>query len=289
MGNVREIKRRIKSIDNIKQITKAMKMIAAVRIKRVETLIRKSSPYVDKLRQAVGEVLKVIEGESHPLMQVWPVKKISVIVVASDKGLCGSYNHNVLRESLKFVEELEEKNMHFDIIPFGVKAEKFFAKRNFSIYRKFSGWNATYSLAKQIADICIHRFKVREADEIVCLYNKPVSSLVQKVEKIKILPLDRNVLADSEKLASQRGLYYFEPAQREVLNYLLTRYVEGSFFHILLGAKSSELGARLKAMSNATDNAEKYSDELSLKFFRARQEDITREILEVSSGAEALR
>lgn len=294
MGNVRDIKRRIKSIDNIKQITRAMKMTAAVRMKRIDSILKKTLPYIEKTKEVESDVMGQMEQDGHQLMEAGAVKKLSIIVICSDKGLCGGYNYNILKNAAGFFEELAKQNLYFDIMLFGSKASRFFAKKSFPIYREFTGWKPGHALAKQVADICIHRFLLKEVDEIWCFYSNPVSSLTQKVERLKILPIEKKAVPDGgeDNAAPRRdvgGNYYFEPDYQKVIDYVFRKYIEGVFLSIFFKSRNAELGARLKAMTNATDNAEKYSHRLGLEFFRIRQEAITTEILEVSSGAEALQ
>lgn len=280
MAGVKDIKRRIKSVSNIQQITKALKMVAAARIKKAEDRMKTSRPYAYKMQEVVTEFTSQLEGALHPLMDWRKPEKTAVVVVSADKGLCGSYNNNVLRMSNSYLKEL---NHEFSLIALGQKAKRFFAKRGYKIEKEFVNWTTDYDLAKTLAFITSRWFIEKTVDEVVVFYSKTVSALNQKPLMEKILPIKR--------VEAKAGIipYIFEPSPFEALSILLPKYLEVIFFQILLEAKAAELGARLRAMSNATDNAEKLVHELTLKFFRARQESITTEILEVASGAEALK
>lgn len=279
-SGVREIKSRIKSISNIQQITRAMKMIAAARIKRAEVLMKSSRPYAHKMRELVQELVSQLDEILHPLMEQRPANKVAVIVIASDKGLCGAYNHNIIRRAYDFLKKSSE-NLSLELILLGLKASYFFKKKDFPIIKEFPNWESTYYLAKLLASMSSHWFINKSFDEIYCFYTYSTSALVQEVKTEKVLPLKTD-------LERKKTLpYIFEPSHKETLDVLLDKYLEVVFYNILLEAKTSELGARLKAMTNATDNAEKYHKELTLQFYKARQEAITREILEVATGAEA--
>jgi F-type H+-transporting ATPase subunit gamma len=278
----RDLRRRIKSVKNIQQITKAMKMVAAARIRKVELRMKASRPYADKLRTAVQELTAQVEGAIHPLMQVRPIHKTGVIVVSSDKGLCGAYNSNLLRLAWSEMQALGSSMSRLLVV--GNKARRFFLRRRVQPDVEYCNWNPDFELAEQMAEVCSRWFTGGEADQILAFTTRAVSALVQKPGREEILPL-------APVGASREGIlpYLFEPSPEAALNVILPRYLRVILFQLLLEARTAELGARLRAMSNATDNAKRLADELTLQYFRIRQDNITREILEVSSGAEALK
>ncbi|MBI2251510.1 MAG: ATP synthase F1 subunit gamma [Armatimonadetes bacterium] len=278
MSSLREIKRKIKSVRNIQQITKAMKMVAAARIKKAETALKSSKPYAYKLKELISQLLSELTEIHHPLIEERTVKTSGLILVSADKGLCGSYNHNLLRLTLQFIKN----NPKALFLILGIKGIRFFNKRKIKAEKEIANWKTEYSLAKEISKIASDWFINKKVDEVKVIYTKAVSALIQKTEIEKILPFPKT----ENKKSS--GYIIFEPPPDEILKFILPKYLETAFYQILLEAKSSELAARLKAMTNATDNAEKYSQSLTLQFFRLRQEAITREIIEVSSGAKAL-
>ena len=283
MSGLRDIKRRIKSVRNIQQITKAMKMVAAARIRKAEDQLKAARPYSDTLKQVVTDLTNQMEEALHPLMDSRPVERVGLLVVSSDKGLCGAYNNNMLRMLWK---DLQSDDLPpYDMIAVGGKVNKFLARRKVNPEISEINWAPTFELAEKISDTLADWFITGKVDEVRVYYTKSITSMTQEPFCEVILPLS----SDQDE-AEQASLdFEFEPSAEVALNVLLPRYTRNIIYRILMEAKVSELGARLKAMSNATDNADKLAGELTLKFFRLRQESITREILEISSGAEALK
>ncbi len=278
-GGVRSIKGRIRAVSGIQQITRAMKLVAAVKIKKAEGRMKAFGPIAAKMQEVINELVSRMDEVVHPLMAGRKKNgRYGIIVMASDKGLCGSYNHNILREAEGFVNSLTDAKS-IRLITVGQKARKFFTKRNYEAEESLDSWQASYDEARLLAARAIEWFTSGEVEEVRCFYTRPISAINQKALSETILPLE----GASEK---QRPLpYIFEPEPSLALNFLLPRYVEMMLYRILMESRASELGARLKAMTNATDNAEKYVKDLTLAYFRARQEAITTEIIEVASGA----
>ncbi|MBM3463129.1 MAG: ATP synthase F1 subunit gamma [Armatimonadetes bacterium] len=284
MAGVREIKGRIRSVKNIQQITKAMKMVAAARIKKVETRMKASRPYAYKMREVVGELTSQLKGALHPLMQVRPTKKVGLVVVTADKGLCGSYNNNLVKLAFNWLRKLPA-GLETELITVGGKGYRFFLKRNAHIVKEYLGWNPEYALARALAQQVSQDFIDGKVDEVHCVYTRVLSAMSQEATVVKILPFTN----EGAEGPTRQLDYIFEPDPATALVTILPRYLEVIFFQILLEARTAELGARLRAMSNATDNASKLVGDLTLDFFRARQAAITNEILEVAGGAEALK
>lgn len=281
MAGVREIKGRIKSVKNIQQITKAMKMVAAARIKKVETRMKASRPYAYKMQEVVGELTSQLAGIAHPLMETRAVKRVALLVVSSDKGLCGSYNNNVMKVAQAFIARQPAQH-EISLFCVGGKGSRFFQRRKATIPGEWTNWTPDIGLAGELARRVTELFTSGEADEVHVVYTKMVSAMTQEAVVEKILP----VKAPTE--AAKPLPYIFEPDPAKALNTILPRYLEIILFQILLEARTAELASRLRAMSNATDNASKLVNDLTLDFFRARQAAITNEILEVATGAEAL-
>lgn len=287
MAGVREIKGRIKSVRNIQQITKAMKMVAAARIKKVETRMKAARPFAYKMQEVVNELTSQLEGALDPLMDVRAPHRVAIVVVSADKGLCGSYNNNILKLGLATVRKHAKEGLEVALIPVGSKATRYFQRRqsheSYKIERRVIGWNPEFDLARDLADYMAHLFTTGEIDEVHVVYTRVVSALAQEAKVDRLLPLHEG------RVEHHVLPYLFEPDARTALSAILPKYLQIIFFQILLEARTSELGARLRAMSNATDNAEKLVGTLTLHFFRARQAAITNEILEVATGAEALK
>ena len=281
MAGVREIKGRIRSVKNIQQITKAMKMVAAARIKKVENRMKAARPYATKMREVVAQLASQAQEVVHPLLVSRPeTRRVAVVVVTADKGLCGSYNNAVLKAAFSHVRSLPAAPL---LVTVGGKGHRFFVKRKGEIVREYLNWLPEMVTAKDLAALATELFVSEKVDEVHCVTTQMRSALVQEAVVIKILPL-----ASTSQEAGPMDVIY-EPGPEEALSIILPRYLDTIFFQILLEARTAELSARLRAMSNATDNANKLVGDLTLEFFRARQSAITNEILEVVSGSEALR
>ncbi|MGE0490372.1 MAG: ATP synthase F1 subunit gamma [Vulcanimicrobiota bacterium] len=283
MSSIRDLKRRIKSVRNIQQITKAMKMVAAARIRKAEEQLKAARPYAEKLKEVVTDLTSQMEDILHPLMESRPVKRVAYLVVSSDKGLCGAYNNNLLRMAWRDLSD--ENGLPHDLIAVGAKVNKYLARRKVQPTVARTGWSPDFVLAQELADTLSDWFINEQVDQVVVFYTRAVSAMTQEPLREVILPLTN--VADADR--AEALPYEFEPSAEVALNILLPRYLRMIIYKILMEAKVSELGSRLKAMSNATDNADKLAGELTLEFFRLRQESITREILEISGGAEALK
>lgn len=279
MSSLKDIKNRIKSVRNIEQITKAMKMVAAARIRKAEDQLKAARPYAEKLKEVVFDLTSGMDEVLHPLMEVRMVNKTAILVISSDKGLCGGYNNNLQKMAWTELSEGPDK-----LVAVGSKINKYLARRKVKPDIAKTNWAPEFELAQELALLVTDWFVSQEVDQVVCYYTQAVSAMTQEATREVILPLQKEGLADEVGAIP----YDFEPSAEAALDILLPRYVRNVIFKMLMEAKVSELAARLKAMSNATDNADKLAGELTLQFFRLRQEAITNEILEISGGAEAL-
>lgn len=283
MSDIRTIKRKIKSVQNIQQICRAMKMVASVRIRNAERRMKQSQPYTIKYREVVRELVGQAEEVFHPLMEIRDVDKTLLLVITSDKGLCGSYNASILQESLKFLSKNSGKEIIIKVL--GTKGHRFLTRRKFNIQESIRDWQPSFPLAYRLSREFQESFLSKKIDQVLCLYSFPVSTMTQKPRLITLLPLSE-IEGQCDKKCHQ---LIYEPPPRKALDYILHQYLDVILYQILMEAHVSELGARLRAMTNATDNADELIGDLRLKFFRARQESITNEILEVTSGADALK
>lgn len=279
MSSLKDIKNRIKSVRNIEQITKAMKMVAAARIRKAEDQLKAARPYAEKLKEVVFDLTSGMDEVLHPLMEVRVVNRTAVMVISSDKGLCGGYNNNL--QKLAWPELSEEPDK---LVAIGAKINKYLARRKVKPDVAKINWTPEFELAEELALMVTDWFVSREVDQVICYYTQAVSAMTQEATREVILPMQKEGLDDEVGAIP----YDFEPSAEAALDILLPRYVRNVIFKMLMESKVSELAARLKAMSNATDNADKLAGELTLQFFRLRQEAITNEILEISGGAEAL-
>ena len=284
MANTQALRRRIRSVKSTQQITKAMKMVAAARLRRAQNLIVEARPYANSL----GNVLRSLAGRvgthRHPLLQEREERRVTLVVMTSDKGLCGAFNSNVLREAHALV--LSGRWEQVDVVAVGRKAIDFFKHRGIKPVAAFGDLMsrittaAAFALAKSLAK----RFSDGETDAIYLLSNRFRSIIQQKVVLDRLLPIERGELEGGAQLTS----YIFEPAPGALLDHLLPRHVEFAVLRALLSSQAAEHAARMTAMGAATKNAEEMIDSLTLTYNRVRQASITKELIEIVSGAQAL-
>jgi F-type H+-transporting ATPase subunit gamma len=281
MPNAQDIRRRIKSVKNIEQITKAMKMVAAARLRRAQEKAAASLPYTEKVREVLASVANHASDLSHPLLEVREVKNIGYLVLSADKGLAGAYSSNVIKEVLPHITDKNSSS----IIAVGRKARDYFKRRGYPMDEEFTGFSEkpTIQHAIAIARSVAEGFKSGKYDEIHLVYTLFHSAITQKATSVKLLPIE-DVKGDTDSHD-----YIFEPSAEEVLNHLVPQYLQTTIYGALLQAAASELGARMTAMGSATDNAEELIAKLILNYNKIRQATITREISEIVGGAEALK
>ena len=286
MQGTREIKRRIKSVQNTKQITKAMKMVAAAKLRKAQERAEASRPYTEKMKEVIASIAARTEDVDHPLLEVREVKKTAYLVITSDRGLAGGYNANILRSTVQTIKKQHQSSDEYGVFAIGRKGRDFFKKRNYPLIGEIIGLSdsPTFADIKDIVRTAVQMYAEGVFDELYLVYNEFVSAISQRPVEKKLLPLV-DLEAETGNLNTQID---FEPSAEGVLNVLLPRYAETLIFSAVLEAKASEQGARMTAMGNATDNAEDMIQRLTLTFNRARQASITQEISEIVGGANAL-
>lgn len=286
MQGTREIKRRIKSVQNTKQITKAMKMVAAAKLRKAQERAEASRPYTEKMKEVIASIAARTEDVDHPLLEVREVKKTAYLVITSDRGLAGGYNANILRSTVQTIKKQHKSSDEYGIFAIGRKGRDFFKKRNYPLIGEIIGLSDSpaFTDIKDIVRTAVQMYAEGVFDELYLVYNEFVSAISQRPVEKKLLPLV-DLEAETGNLNTQID---FEPSAEGVLNVLLPRYAETLIFSAVLEAKASEQGARMTAMGNATDNAEDMIQRLTLTFNRARQASITQEISEIVGGANAL-
>lgn len=285
MANTRELRRRIKSVTNTKQLTRAMKMVSAAKLRRAQERVLSARPYAHRMKQVLASVASRAGADAHPLLAVPDGKKIELVVVTSDKGLCGGFNTNMIKRATRFLEEHSGESEELTLHCIGKKGRDYFRKRQYSVRQESVDVfrNVNYDLAAGMARELMDRFIDKDLDAIYVVYNEFKSAIAQTVVVERLLPLERSEVQGMG--ASQDYLY--EPAAAELFAKLLPRHVEIQMFRILLESSAAEHGARMAAMDSATRNAEEMIDDLTLYLNRVRQAGITREIIEVISGASA--
>jgi len=280
VAGVRDIRRRIRSVRNMQQITKAMKMVSAAKLRKAQQKLNAARPYAHQL-QGVLERLAQAPGDTiHPLLIKRPVQKVVYVVITSDRGLCGGYNSNLIRKTVGLIAETPQE---VKLVTVGRKGRDFFRRGKIEFLAEFValGDEPSYNQAKEIAQKVVRLYEQGEADEVYLMYTEFVSAINARPTQVKLLPIETPEGKQSKQ-------YIFEPSPDEILASLLPKYIETQIFRSILEGKASEQGARMTAMSSATDNAKDMIDRLSLIMNRARQAAITKEISEIVGGAAAL-
>lgn len=345
MPGVRDIKRRIRSIKNTQQITKAMKMVAAAKLRKAQSAIASTRPYAEKLEEVMARLLTGL-GFQHKLLEERPARRVGLVVITGDRGLCGGYNANVIRLAEKQLKEVaatvvtipvkkssrgffrwfrknqkpkqemkaitapkakrgrgffrwltrsqqeadvQEVAATAAIMAVGKRGNDYFRRRQLPIERCVEnlGDNPTFAQAKQLARELMRLFLTGELDQVHLIYNQYLTAIRHQPVAVQLLPM--RLVSEPGPARGKNLTYLYEPSQSKVLEDLLPKQVEMLVFQALLEAKASEHGARMTAMTSATENAGEMIDKLTLSFNRARQAAITKEINEVVSGAQALK
>lgn len=284
-GGLQELRRRIRSVQNTQQITRAMKLVAGAKLRRAEERARSSREYFNEIRSVTARAV-FRGGHNHPLLETRPEENMAMVVVTSDRGLAGPYNTNVLRRAQAelWASEARQKVVY----AVGRKGRDFFRYRQMPIAEEFVGLgdDPSYRQAKAIADVIIARYLARDVDAVYLTYTEYHNAMSQEPKTIRLLPVEPP--QTNQKFGPDMG-YVFEPDPREVFEDLLPRYIEMLIFGALLESKASEQGARMTAMDNASKNADELIRRMILLRNRLRQAAITREIAELVGGAEALK
>ena len=288
MASLKEVKSRILSVNSTQQITKAMKMVAAAKLRRAQDRVIQLRPYSDKL-QTILNNLSSSSGSNSKLLEERKINKVLLIVVGSDKGLCGSFNSSVIKYTNQLIESDYKKhyeNKRLTILPIGKKMFDHYKKRNFLILDNF--WSilkkSSYDDVAGISNFLMNEFILENYDKIDIIFNEFKNVAVQNTMTSTFLPVNEE--NDDEDKSDTN--YIFEPNQKDILNKLIPKALTANLFKTILESNASEQGARMTAMSQATDNATELLKELKLSYNRSRQAAITKEILEIVGGAEAL-
>lgn len=284
--SVRTVQRKIRAVGNIKKITRAMQMVAAAKLKKVQERLMELRPYSDKIHEFVRDLAGQVSGLDHPLLTPRPeVRNIGVVVMMADKGLCGSYNSNMMRYTQRFVEERDKPVKG---VAMGRKAVELFRKRGIEMKdsRIQLPTEIPFSQIKEISRLLVGMYLSGEVDEVYLLFTRYVNALTFSPGHVRFLPVEPAECEEGKKACLE---YEFEPDPAGILEKLLPRYVEVCFHRLLLESMSSEHAARMNAMRNATDNATEMIDSLTLLYNKARQASITKELLDIVGGAEALK
>lgn len=285
-GNLIDLRRRVRSVKNIRQITRAMKFVSASKLRRAQERVFSARPYANRMLAVLNSMASRAEPAGHPLLELRDAEKVMLLVVTGDKGLCGAFNSNIIKSAVQFIEK-EEVNESLSLTLVGKKGYEWFKKRPWPIKHQYLNIMSRidYSYAQEIARNVIRYYSETELDAVYLLYNQFKSVISQEIVLEPLLPIRR-----LEKFSEQDALldYIYEQPPAVIFDNLLPKHVETQIFRAMLESEASEHGARMTAMESATNNAEDMIDKLTLHINRVRQASITTEIIEVVSGANAL-
>lgn len=282
---MRDIKRRIKSVNSTKQITKAMELVASSKMKKARERLEKTRPYFNAVRDAVSDIVSNTKGVSNEFITPREIKNTAYIVISADRGLAGGYNANVIKAAAQHMEGKENAS----VIAIGQKSRDFFRKRKYNLLGEFThiSEDPQYSDAQNVGRLSLDLYKQGLVDEVYLVYTEFLSTISYNPKVIKLLPLEPKEAEVQEKTGSKELMSY-EPSPEAVLSYLIPKYIDSTIYGTLIESSASYQSATKVAMENATDNAEEMIDKLQLQYNRARQASITQEITEIVGGAEAL-
>jgi F-type H+-transporting ATPase subunit gamma len=289
MASLRDIRKRVRSVKTSAKITAAMKLVAASKLRRAQEAIVSARPYANEL----GSILKRVSTSAkasgqtpHPVLDMRAPRKVLLVVITSDRGLCGAFNSSILRRAERFINENKERFERLEVATVGRKGRDYFKKRKYATMRDFPGVfeKLDYRRASEIAEGIIKEYVGQDLDAVFLLYNEFKSAISQKVTVQDLLPVVPEELPESGAAVD----YIYEPSEAAVLEKLVPRYVATLVWRALLESSASEHGARMSAMDSATKNAKEIVGALTLQYNRTRQAAITRELMEIVGGAEAL-
>ena len=285
MANLKEIRSRISSVGSTMQITSAMKMVSAAKLKRAQDAVTQMRPYSNKLTELLVNLSSTLDSsEGGVYSENRDPKKILLVTITSNRGLCGGFNANIIKKA-KYLMEADYKNIETDVLSIGKKSTEHFEKNGYNVISSHDGLysDLTFENTSEIAQIIMDSFTNKDYDKIILLYNQFKNAATQIVMNEQFLPIK-----SPEETETKVGDYIFEPNQKDIVDQLIPKSLKTQLFKAVLDSHASEHGARMTAMHKATDNAGEIKKELTLQYNKARQAAITGEILEIVGGAEAL-
>ncbi len=285
MASLKQIRRRITGVKNTSQITRAMQMVAAARLRKAQENMEHARPYAWKLRDVIASLAARTSSEMHPLLEVREAKRIGIVNVTSDRGLCGGFNVTICRRTQKVMAEYSELDP--ELFTLGRRGYDFFRKRNARIYQNYPGvfQELEFSQAAAIGSAITEQYINGGFDRIYLVYNEFKNVVQQNIITEQLLPVEPL----AELTVAQNVDYIYEPDPRGVLDKMIPMHINVQLWRVMLESYAAEQAARMSAMDNATRNANELVDALTLQFNKARQASITNEILEIVSGAEGLK
>lgn len=292
MPSLQSLRRKISAFKNTQKITKAMKMVAAAKLKRSQDRILAARPYAHKMRGVLSNLSQRVNRASHPLLQKREGKKIEILVVTSDRGLCGGFNGNIIRKSAEFVRQCEARGLQVNLSLVGRKGRDYFRRRSWTIRQEWTGVfdKLSFEHAIDIGGDLTENFVKGTFDELYVVYNEFKSAIQQRVIVEKLFPVDAQVeFGAAQADGTISGSYLYEPDEAELLNALIPKHFQVQAYRILLESAAAEHGARMAAMDGATRNAGQLIKKVTLYYNKTRQAAITKELMDIVGGAEALK
>lgn len=288
MATLRDIKRRIKAVQSTSKITKAMKMVSAAKFRKAQQRMFELRPYAERMSGVLSRMAVDLDAETHPLLAVRVRRNIEVLVITSDRGLCGAFNTNIQKAAAHHIAHLRAEGFNVTISCVGRKAKDYLKRRNIDIRNSWTGISGrlSYANAQEIAADVIESYVNETVDEVVMIYNEFKSVIAQKVVIARLLPL---APIEAAKDALPVFDIVYEPSKAEIFSSLIPKNVEIQIFRALLESQASEEAARMTAMENATKSANEMISKLSLQYNKARQASITKELMDIVGGVEALK
>ena len=288
MATLRDIQRRIRSVQSTQKITRAMKLVAAAKLRRAQERILSARPYANKMAELLSNLVSGAEDSGHPLLEQREGPRRQIVIITADRGLAGAFSSNVIRRASELLRE--SSSAEITLVVVGRKARDFFRRRTYTIGRDMIGfWDRlAYTHACELADYFMKQFLDNEVDEVFLLYNEFRSVAVQRPVRVQLLPIP-HAETGGEGTPAEQVDYIYEPSAEAILGDLLPRHVRMQVWRALMESAAGEQGARMTAMEAATKNAKDIINILSIQYNKARQEKITKELLDIVGGAEALK
>ncbi|MGA7838535.1 MAG: ATP synthase F1 subunit gamma [Ignavibacteriaceae bacterium] len=290
MATLRDIKTRITGVQNTQKITNAMKMVAAAKLRRAQENVVNARPYANKIAKMLSHLVTEEDKNNNPYITPRKVENAAVVIVTADRGLCGAFNTNIIKESVRFInEKLNSENIKPHLFCIGKKGYDYFNKRNYNVVSKKVGVfsSLSYNSVISITDELIKGYLEERYDKVIIIFNEFKSIISQKIVINQFLPVP--IEPETEEESKSTDNYIYEPDQNYIFNFLLPKHLKAQVWRVLLESNAAELGAKMTAMDNATTNAKELIRTLRIKFNKERQAAITKEILEIVSGANALQ
>ena len=288
MATLRDIQRRIRSVQSTQKITRAMKLVAAAKLRRAQERILAARPYANKMAELLGNLVSGADGDGHPLLEQREGPRRQIVIITADRGLAGAFNSSIIRRAVELIRESSAAELTLVVV--GRKARDFFRRRPHTIKRDMIGfWDRlAYSHACELADYFMQEYLADEVDEVFLLYNEFRSVAFQRPVRVQLLPIPRAETGAGEGTTEEVD-YIYEPSADAILGDLLPRHVRMQVYRALMESLAGEYGARMTAMEAATKNAKDMIEVLTIQYNKARQEKITKELLDIVGGAEALK